>query len=635
MFNSNPFNSMKSIKNIIMSTAVFATAGLGLTSCDIDMLPLNEVVLENFWTDRNDVESVVNSCYDAVLSDTYMEDLVVWGECRSDNVSEGSQVPEALKYLLKGSIKTTSTYCNWSAMYNVINRCNTVLQYAPIVAEKDPNYDVSLMNINIAECKFLRAFSYLTLIKTYKNVPFTFEASIDDTQDYFLPQTPFNTILDSLIVDIESCKNFAPVRHGIKSDKNCGRVTRAAMYSLLAELYLWRASDAELSDASQDEYYRKCIDACDYVLAYKIKQYKDDNFEDERISKDIDKEVYGEYGYPLLAEELTVGQNEGGPKAFNKIFGEGGSFETIFELKFRTGSYSRANNIIDKYYGTSLQEQYLLANEKLMESKPKDGAQYSDDQLFSVPSDYRSIAPFYYKEDASDYNIYKYTVENNLAGDKKEKHGSVGSVFSAGTQGQKFRSNQANWIIYRLTEIMLFRAEAEIELANHIAAQTPEEDTDATEGEASGNGAKRRKIASYVPGNTLTTAEALNQDAFNIISAVYRRSNPEVKTKPKFAPSLPENIDAFRKLLLNERRREFLFEAKRFYDLVRFTRRLGDTKILVNALSAKYGEGGAAVTIKMTNPEFMYMPVSYGEMKVNPNLIQNECYLDEIENIKN
>ena len=38
-------------------------AGVAVTSCDLDLLPLNEVVLENYWTEKADVESVVNACY--------------------------------------------------------------------------------------------------------------------------------------------------------------------------------------------------------------------------------------------------------------------------------------------------------------------------------------------------------------------------------------------------------------------------------------------------------------------------------------------------------------------------------------------------------------------------------------------
>ena len=38
------------------------------TSCNdfLDILPMNDVVLENFWTEKADVNSVVNSCYEAL-----------------------------------------------------------------------------------------------------------------------------------------------------------------------------------------------------------------------------------------------------------------------------------------------------------------------------------------------------------------------------------------------------------------------------------------------------------------------------------------------------------------------------------------------------------------------------------------
>lgn len=626
---------MKSIKNIIINAAVIATAGFGLSSCDIDMLPLNEVVLENFWTDKTDVESVVTSCYAAVQDTKYIDNLIVWGETRSDNVAEGAQVTEALKYLMKGSIKTKSEYCDWSSMYTVINRCNTVLEYAPIVAEKDPNYTESDMKINIAECKFLRAMTYLYLIKTFKDVPFTLEASIDDTQEYRLKQTGFNEILEALIKDIEGCKDFAPRRYS-EYVKNTGRITRAAMYSLLAELYLWRASDYNLSAAEQDVYYKKCVEACDYVINYKYRQYTDNDFENIDIRRLIDKEVYNEHGYPLLAEEMTVGQNSGGPQAFNSIFGQGGSFETIFEIKFNAGAHKATNTAVNRMYGLSSRDARVVGHEKLMESKPENNsAVYSSQKLFSVPSDYRMIASFYYKEDATDYNIYKYVVDKNLAGDKTEHFGSVGSVFTPATNNQSYRNdNCPNWIIYRLTEIMLFRAEAEIELAYHMDASAPEEDDTATEG----TGSKRRKAAYFALGSSLSTADELKEDAFNLISAVYRRSNPEVKTKPNFAPKYGDvsaTVESFRSLLMDERRREFLFEGKRYYDLVRISRRVGNTDLFRKALQTKYGEAGQSVAIKMLNMNFMYMPVSYNEMIVNPNLVQNECYLDELENIKN
>lgn len=631
---------MKNIKKYIMSAAVFSAVGFGLNSCDIDMLPLNEVVLENYWTNKDDVESVVNACYSALMDRTnnpdsrsVVDNMLVWGEDRSDNVVEGSSAPADLKYILKGSVKTTNKWCKWDLEYKAINYCNTVLQYAPEVAEKDPNYTDSDLRINIAECKFIRALCYFNLIKTFKNVPFTFEASIDDTQDYRLPQTKFEIILDSLIADIESCKDYAPRRYS-EYYKNTGRVTRAAMYSLLAELYLWRASDANLSKSQQDEYYKKCIERCDHVLSFKLQQYKDNSFLDASGEMDlrplVDKEVYGEYGYPLLAEETTIGQNTTGPAATNAIFGKGGAYETIFEIKFNAGSYKRSNTAIMDQFG-SRSSNYIVANEKMMETKPENGNSYSDQKLFSVPSDYRSIATYYYQADASDWNILKYVVDNNRAGVQTSNYGAVGTTFKPAQTSQSVRSdNCPNWIIYRMTEIMLFRAEAEIELAANMISEEAPVDTAAVAGVK-----KMHKISVYTDGATLSNQDELLSDAFNLISAVYRRSNPTVKTQSKYAPTMPKDIGAFRTLLMNERRREFLFEGKRYYDLVRASRRAGNTQLFRSALSTKYGDAGASVAIKMIQMDFMYLPVARGEMKVNPSLVQNQCYLDEEENIKN
>ena len=143
-----------------------------------------------------------------------------------------------------------------------------------------------------------------------------------------------------------------------------------------------------------------------------------------------------------------------------------------------------------------------------------------------------------------------------------------------------------------------------------------------------------RKASVLVRGTSLTTADELKLDAYNLISAVYRRSNPVVQTKKQYAPEQPQTYDAFHKLLMNERRREFLFEGKRFYDLVRAARRVGNTQEMRQALATKYSEAGPAVAIKLIQMGFMYMPVYRKEMKINPALVQNESYLDEDENKK-
>lgn len=632
-----------------MSAAAFAAVGLGFSSCSMDMLPLNEIVLENYWTEKKDVESVVRSCYNAMTDKAYIQSLLVWGEDRSDNVKQGdkSGYPSDLRYLLQGSIKTTNSYLSWAPIYTAINRCNTVLHYAPIVAEKDPNYTESDLRVNIAECKFIRAFSYFHLVKSFKDVPFSFEPSIDDTQAYMLPQSKHEDIIDSLILDLEGCKDYAPRRYA-KLSHNTGKVTRIAMYSLLADLYLWRASDFNLDRSKQNEYYRKCIECCDYVISQKINAYETNEWQDYDLRQYIDKEVYTEYGYPLVAEELTQGTNNNGPFATNWIFAQFLAdknrnvpcFENIFEIMIRDtdSGVTLSNEAVREHFGTEANSQLVIANEKMLEKAPQASDTYTDNKLFSVPSDYRSVAWFYFNETTGGYNIYKYVVGNNKAGSQgaTDSYGAVGSKYTASKKTQEF-SGTPNWIIYRLSEIMLFRAEAEIELAKNIAGELAEQEPadDDTEEEGETTEAKHRKASVADMGSDLSTPEELYDDAFKIISAVYRRSNPYVKKDSKYAPTKPTEYSAFSTLLMNERRREFLFEGKRYYDLVRQSRRAGDTRLFRSALSSKYGEAGAAVAMKMVRMDFMYLPVSRAEMKVNLNLVQNSCYLDEIENIKN
>ena len=640
---------MKKIKNRILSAVALAVAGFGFSSCDIDLLPLNEVVYENFWTNKDDVESVVTACYGAFQTRDVVERMIVWGEDRSDNVQAGQDQSEDLRFLLKGSIKTTNGFCEWSPLYKVINYCNIAMYEAPQVMQKDPNYTESDYRVNKAECSFIRDYCYLTLIKTFRDVPFTFEPSLDDTQTYRLPQTKFEVVLDSLIKDIEACKDYAPLRNsnqtlkaGVDNTQNTGKVTRPAMYALLAELYLWRASDYNLPKDKQNEYYRKCIDCCDWVLAYKMQRYDEGD-----VKEDIDQEVYKDYGYPLLAEEVSVGHNENGPAATNAIFGTGASFETLFEITYYNSVLNRSygsNAAVKNQYGENSRTQNVKAAEDLFETKPNSTDNYSDTRLFSVPSDYRSIASFYYNEESGVSSIYKYMIDRNRAGaSSSTEYGSVGSSFTAARSSQSYRNTEPNWILYRLTEVMLFRAEAEIELAFNMDASEKEaegENAEAEQGEQGGEGtgseagSKMRKASVLVRGNSLTTADELKLDAFNLISAVYRRSNPVVQTKKQYAPEQPQTYDSFHKLLMNERRREFLFEGKRFYDLVRASRRAGNTQEMRQALATKYSEAGPAVAIKLIQMGFMYMPVARKEMKINPALVQNESYLDEDENKK-
>ncbi|MBR2184590.1 MAG: RagB/SusD family nutrient uptake outer membrane protein, partial [Prevotella sp.] len=76
----------------ILSATLLLTV---FTSCGdfLDTLPLNDVVLENYWTEKKDVTSVLNSCYESLEDRESIIRMAVWGELRSENIVAGSSVP--------------------------------------------------------------------------------------------------------------------------------------------------------------------------------------------------------------------------------------------------------------------------------------------------------------------------------------------------------------------------------------------------------------------------------------------------------------------------------------------------------------------------------------------------------------
>ena len=625
---------MKNIKNIIKAFGLATFVGATVTSCDLDLLPLNEVVLENYWTNRDDVDNVLRSCYTGMQSSDWLERAIVWGEVRSDNVSTGQTNNTTINYINKGNLKQTNAYCDWSSFYTVINRCNTVIYYAPDVAEKDPNFTNSDLAVTIAEAKTIRALNYFYLIRAFKNVPFTFSPSIDDTQNYRLPASTFENVLDSLILDLEGCKDNAP-RTYFEREKNSGRVTRAAVYALLADLYLWRASDANRSKALQQDDYRKCVQYCDWVLNYKYDEYMTDKYGD--LNRAMDTYVLTNYGYPLLAEKSLSSGSNNAPQAYNAIFVTGNSFESLYELTFSSSINDARNKAVCNMYGNNNSGQYtqwLCANENLMETVIGNSAKsYSETTLFPVTTDYRSLTGFRYVSSGT-FTILKY-VTDRFQGDATDFGVASATSWAAGTrsardQQRSSETDQVNWIFYRLSEVMLMRAEAEINLAKLIggSASPANPETDAS---------KARRIRQ--DGALLSTADELYNDAFNLILAVYMRSNPNAQSgkDTEYRPVRTNyNLyEDFVTLLENERQREFLFEGKRYFDLVRRARREGNTSHFASAVASKFGEASRSVVIKMAMMDFMYMPYAERELDVNPNLSQNPAYAEDEDIVKN
>ena len=96
-------NNIKYMSLSVMLT-ISALAVLTLGSCNdfLSIEPQNEIVLENYWTEEADVNSVLNSCYAQLESPDCVKRMAVWGELRSANMTNGSGTPYVIQQVLTG-----------------------------------------------------------------------------------------------------------------------------------------------------------------------------------------------------------------------------------------------------------------------------------------------------------------------------------------------------------------------------------------------------------------------------------------------------------------------------------------------------------------------------------------------------
>lgn len=116
-------------------------------------------------------------------------------------------------------------------------------------------------------------------------------------------------------------------------------------------------------------------------------------------------------------------------------------------------------------------------------------------------------------------------------------------------------------------------------------------------------------------------------DALDIINQIRARA----KALPGSAPTSVDvtDVNAMTDLLLAERAREFAFEGKRWYDLLRVAKRNNFARIDVLyaaatiSVPALYQQSALS---KIKDPNSLYMPIPQSEIQNDPNLVQNPFY---------
>jgi starch-binding outer membrane protein, SusD/RagB family len=144
----------------------------------------------------------------------------------------------------------------WRGAYAAIRRCNVVIERVDDV----PELTLERRNGLRAEALFLRAFFHFQLLKRYGGVPYlTQSLGQNDNMDF--ARLPFHECVQLLVKDLEEAVPFLPLTSE-QSATNLGRPTRGAALALKAQALVFAASplntaayDVSIGSRNPDLYF--------------------------------------------------------------------------------------------------------------------------------------------------------------------------------------------------------------------------------------------------------------------------------------------------------------------------------------------------------------------------------------------
>lgn len=594
------------MKNMIKnkSARLLVAGGLILsascfTSCEdfLTILPTNQIPEENFWEDKNDLEGVRAAAYQKITQASVTGRMLYWGEFRGDNLDLNKMENTSIMYLQDGVLQPTESMFSWADFYSGINYCNLVLEKGEemVANGTDPSFSNSDWRPVKAEMLSLRALYYFYLVRAYRDVPFvTVPVHTDEEAlNSRIAATSGKTVLASLINDLESAINLAQVRFSQPAE-NKGRFTRNSVRTLLADIYLWQGCLYKRTDPNAArQCFEKAYQHSTQVLNDMMAKYKEDldknnNATNEQLTQK----------YPMLLNTpstLSVTDNP-----YNQIFGGKNSDESIFEIQYSQVDNNK-NTSITSYLGYySSQEMHpaiMTVSSSLLSTSlvnPEVGFGKTDFRMVETCDvRYKETKKPMLKNIATSINILD--MENV----------SMGYSASYRTSEEQY----GNWPVYRLSDLLLIRAEACARYWNIAnAAKKGEDFTEA---------------ATYP--FSLTSYDIA--EAFESVNALFKRNNPKLVGTDDASDVANEfKVDRLSAtysakltcselltLVYRERQREFVGEAKRWFDLVRQAEYTGDYK----ATLTDFGTFKSSVKNRLTSINAFYNPIYSEELKVN------------------
>ena len=231
--------------SIILPTLLCLILVLG--SCKKDFLerkPLGEELSEDFFKTESGAIRATNAVYNQLREfNTHTFPYIGIANISSDDADKGSDPGDAPPQgeLDNFTVTAGNGLLNgfWIGHYQGIARANQVIERVPAIEMSD-----SLKNRLVAEARFLRAYFYFNLVRTFGRVPLITNIPTA-SQSEVVPQSTADEVYQFIIDEFNAVIPVLPEKSQYPS-ADLGRVTKGAAKGMLAKVYMYRKNWPEV-----------------------------------------------------------------------------------------------------------------------------------------------------------------------------------------------------------------------------------------------------------------------------------------------------------------------------------------------------------------------------------------------------
>jgi hypothetical protein len=562
---------MNIIRNIanVKTVIGYCLLVFGFASCaDLDYT--EETTRDEEWTYNyfgDGIKNLVFDVYAQVYNNEFDANTATFLAGATDEAQFAFETGAVNNYVNGGWSPANPITNTWAKAYTAIADVNMYLEKIDQADISDWQYNpdyknwMAQMETFPYELRFLRAYFYFELFKTYGDVPLV-TTTLTNGQANNIHRTPAEDIVEFIVDECDAIAPYLPVTYTTEYGSEVGRATRVAAAALKARTLLYAASP--LFNPSGDKVkWQRAADACKYIL---------DNAETWGLKLSSYGSLWGHDAF--FNPELIFGIGRG----------ESNNFEMgHYPVGVENGSSGNCptQSLIDQY-------EYQNSGETFAQNHPGDIDLNLEDPYFGLDPRFELTVVKNGDEWPSN-GAQKKVIETFFGGfNAAPKYGATPTGYylrkyvdgSCVTTADNQTTRRHTWILFRLAEFYLDYAEAVY------------------------NATGSANDASY----GMTANEAVN----------VLRNRADIQM-PKFT----EDGEAWVQRYERERLVELAFENHRFWDVRRWKKGAQYFRtIQVATISGSLILTRSTLT-RQWDEKFNLCPIPQSELKKNPNLTQN------------